>query len=117
MQKEKYIVCAIRKKKQILYFSNQPPATIRKQTLFCLLSRTSVSGSLLPRPGPSTYLYFYRHVIYDIGAEILILQRLNYSQTLLFCKSIILEEIKSSGPPPLDFSAKTRFKAFWDVFF
>ena len=55
--------------------------------------------------------------ISDIGTEILNLQCLNYSQTQLFCKSIIPEEIKSSGPPPLDFSVKTRFKAFWDIFF
>ena len=55
--------------------------------------------------------------ISDIGTEILNLQCLNCSQNQLFCKSIILEEIKNSGPPPLDFSVKTRFKAFWDFFF
>ena len=36
--------------------------------------------------------------IYDIGTEILNLQCLNCSQTQLFCKSIIPEEIKSPGP-------------------
>ena len=36
--------------------------------------------------------------IYDIGTEILNLQCLNYSQTQLFCKSIIPEEIQSPGP-------------------
>ena len=63
-----------------------------------------------------TELYIVKNDICDIGTEILTLQCLNCSQNQ-FCKSIIPEEIKSSGPPPLDFSDKTRFKAFWDICF
>ena len=36
----------------------------------------------------------------NIGSEILYFQYLNCLQTLLFCKSIIPEEIKSAGPRP-----------------
>ena len=35
----------------------------------------------------------------------------------LFCKSIIFSGDCSKSPPPLDSSVKTRFKAFWDIFF
>ena len=55
--------------------------------------------------------------IYDIGANILDLQCLNYSQNQTFCKSIIPEDFESSRPLLSFASVKTRFKAFWDVFF
>ena len=49
--------------------------------------------------------------IYDIGTKILKRSRFFTKMLLLFCKSIILQEIKSAGHSPSSGSVKTRFKA------
>ena len=55
--------------------------------------------------------------ISNIGTEILYFQCFVTTDMFLFCKSIIFSGDCSKSPPPLDFSVKTRFKAFWDIFF
>ena len=57
------------------------------------------------------------HEISDIGNEILQFQCFFTTDMFLFCKSIIFSGDCSKSPPPLDFSVKTRFKAFWNIFF
>ena len=55
--------------------------------------------------------------IYDIGTEILYFQCFVTTDMFLLCKSIFFSGDCSARFPPLESSAKTRFKAFWGIFF
>ena len=57
------------------------------------------------------------HEIYDIGTEILLLQKNDHNSTQIQPFSKIPEDPSGGGPPPLQFCLKARFKAFWDIFF
>ena len=55
--------------------------------------------------------------ISNIGTEILYFQCFVTTDMFLFCKSIIFSGDCSARFAPLESSVKTRFKAFWDLFF
>ena len=58
-----------------------------------------------------------KHVIYDIGTDILSLTKNDHNSTQKTPKSIIPQEIKSTGPHLSSDSVKTRFKGISKIDF